>query len=246
VLSSLTNNKHKNLIILIVVSLILASWYYMLVAMTMNMSPVSQWTALDIVMLFLMWAIMMAGMMLPSAMPVVLLIENINKKRQARNAQYVHTLYFIFGYLLAWSLYSLAITFVQWWFHHLSILTPMMISGQKWFTCALLIITGIYQWLPVKHRCLNLCRSPLNFIMTQWQEGILNAIKIGFKHGQYCIGCCWSLMALLFVFGVMDLKWIFALTIIVLIEKLAPYGDLFSKILGIGLIGLSLFILIFR
>jgi len=218
----------------------------MLVEMTMNMAPVSQWSYLDLIMLFIMWAIMMAAMMLPSAMPVVLLIEKINQKRQARDAQYVHTIFFILGYLLAWSLYSLIITALQWWFHHLSILTPMMISGQKWFTCLLLIIAGVYQWLPIKQRCLNLCRSPLSFIMTQWKEGTVNAIKIGFKHGQYCIGCCWSLMALLFVFGVMDLKWIFALTVIVLIEKSAPLGDKFSKLLGIAFVVLGLFTLVFK
>jgi len=215
----------------------------MLVEMTMNMAPVSQWSYFDNVMLFIMWAIMMAGMMLPSAIPVVLLIEKINQKRQARNTEYVHTLYFILGYLLAWSLYSLVISLLQWWLHHLSILTPMMIIGQKWFACLLLIIAGIYQWLPLKQRCLNLCRSPLNFIMTQWQEGTINAIKIGFKHGQYCIGCCWLLMALLFVFGVMDLKWILALTMIVIIEKIAPLGDKFSKVLGIALAALGLFTL---
>jgi len=215
----------------------------MLVEMTMNMAPVSQWSYFDNVMLFIMWAIMMAGMMLPSAIPVVLLIEKINQKRQARNTEYVHTLYFILGYLLAWSLYSLVISLLQWWLHHLSILTPMMIIGQKWVACLLLIIAGIYQWLPLKQRCLNLCRSPLSFIMTQWQEGTINAIKIGFKHGQYCIGCCWSLMALLFVFGVMDLKWILALTMIVIIEKIAPLGDKFSKVLGIALAALGLFTL---
>jgi predicted metal-binding membrane protein len=209
----------------------------------MNMAPVSQWSYFDITMLFVMWTIMMAGMMLPSAMPVVLLIENINQKRQARDAKYVHTLFFIFGYLLAWSLYSLILTLLQWWLHHLAILTPMMISGQNWFNCLLLIVAGVYQWLPYKQHCLQLCRSPLNFIMTQWQEGTLNAIKIGFKHGQYCIGCCWSLMALLFVFGVMELTWIFALTMVVLIEKLAPFGDKFSKFLGIGLILSGLYIL---
>jgi len=215
----------------------------MLVEMTMNMAPVSQWSYFDNVMLFIMWAIMMAGMMLPSAIPVVLLIEKINQKRQARNTEYVHTLYFILGYLITWSLYSLVISLLQWWLHHLSILTPMMIIGQKWFACLLLIIAGIYQWLPLKQRCLNLCRSPLNFIMTQWQEGTINAIKIGFKHGQYCIGCCWLLMALLFVFGVMDLKWILALTMIVIIEKIAPLGDKFSKVLGIALAALGLFTL---
>ncbi|SFC62102.1 Predicted metal-binding membrane protein [Pseudoalteromonas denitrificans DSM 6059] len=208
------------------------------------MAPISHWSTLDILLLFIMWSIMMAGMMLPSALPVILLVEKINQNRKIRKAKYSHTLYFVLGYLLSWTLYSFIITLVQYGLHYLSILSPMMISAQKWFTCLLLFSAGVYQWLPIKQRCLKLCRSPLSFIITQWQEGTLNSIKIGFKHGQYCIGCCWVLMALLFVAGVMDLKWILALTVIVLIEKLAPYGAVFSKILGIGLILSCVFILV--
>lgn len=220
------------------------SWYYMAVLMSMNMQPVAYWSSLDILMLFIMWLIMMAGMMLPSALPVILLVEQINANRRSRQARYSSTLYFIGGYLLAWTLYSLVITGIQYWLHTLSILTPMMHSGQNWFTSLLLFLAGAYQWLPIKQSCFRHCRSPLSLITTHWREGNLNAIKMGFSHGQYCLGCCWALMALLFVLGVMDLFWISMLTLVVLIEKLAPKGDIFGKLLGLVLIAISLIMLL--
>ncbi|GAW96615.1 DUF2182 domain-containing protein [Colwellia marinimaniae] len=220
-------------------SIILAAWYYLFFIMTMNMTPVAQWSYLDIIVLFSMWAIMMAGMMLPSALPIMHLIDKINNQRKARNAPYAASFYFIVGYLLAWFGYSLAITLLQWWLHHLALLTPMMNSAQLEFTCLILLITGVYQWLPIKQRCLNHCRSPLGFLTSSWQEGIYGAINMGFSHGQYCLGCCWLLMALLLVFGVMSLPWIIALTLIVALEKLFSYGLLFSKILGALLVFLA-------
>jgi len=223
----------KHILSLSIFSMLFAAWYYMFFLMTMNMAPVAQWSYIDIIMLFSMWAIMMAGMMLPSAMPIFHLIEQINQKRKLRHATYASSLYFVLGYLLAWLLYSLIITLFQWWLHHLTLLSPMMKSSQLWFTCALLALSGIYQWLPIKQYCLSRCRSPLGFLTSSWQEGINGAIKMGYIHGQYCLGCCWILMALLLAFGVMNLQWIIALTVLVAIEKLAPYGLVFSKILGV-------------
>ncbi|RJX65342.1 DUF2182 domain-containing protein [Vibrio sinensis] len=203
--------------------------------MTMNMAPVSQWNGYDVVMLFIMWTIMMFGMMLPSAIPVIMLVNNINQQRKVRGASYIHSAYFILGYLIAWTLYSVLITLIQYWLHHLSLLTPMMMSSEIWFTTILLFVAGIYQWLPIKQRCLNACRSPLGFLMKEWGEGYTSAVKLGFKHGQYCLGCCWFLMALLFTAGVMNLKWIMLLTLIVLAEKMLPKGEIISRLLGVGL-----------
>lgn len=204
--------------------------------MTMNMAPIAHWNGYDLLMLFIMWTIMMFGMMLPSAIPIILLVNKINQQRVSRGASYVHSAYFIFGYLIAWVIYSVMITFIQYWLHHLALLTPMMVSGEIWFSSALLIVAGIYQWLPIKQRCLSACRSPLGFLMKEWREGYSNAIKLGFKHGQYCLGCCWFLMALLFVAGVMSLKWILMLTLVVLAEKVLPQGESISRLIGVGLV----------
>jgi len=227
----------RHFVVLVIISLlILLSWYYMVFSMTMNMEPVEQWSLSDLFMLFIMWAVMMAGMMLPSATPMILLVDKLNKKRQINNRAFVHTFYFVLGYLLAWTFYSILITFVQWQLHKLSLLSPMMISKNASFSGVLLLIAGIYQWTPLKQRCLQWCRSPLSILTTQWQEGISGAIRLGIVHGQYCLGCCWFLMALLFVTGVMSLQWILVLTIIVMVEKLFPKGEWLGKALGVLLI----------
>ena len=215
---------------------VLLCWYYIVYGMTMNMKPVTTWSVADIVTLYCMWAIMMAGMMVPSAVPVILLVEQLNKKRKHRQAAYTHTLFFVMGYIIAWSIYSVGITLVQWWLHHLSYLSPMMDSANVLFSATLLVAAGVYQFTPIKQRCLQRCRSPLAVISSQWQEGNCGAIRLGLKHGQYCVGCCWFLMALLFVTGVMNIQWIFMLTLIVIIEKTLPRGDLIAKALGIILI----------
>ena len=233
------------LIIAAISGVVLLSWYYMVFAMTMNMEPVASWQLTDILMLFVMWSIMMIGMMLPSATPVILLINKLNQQRKTRQAPFTHTLFFISGYLLAWIFYSALITLIQWWLHHLSILSAMMISANHIFSGILLLIAGLYQWTPYKQKCLQLCRSPLSLLTTQWQEGINGAIRLGFKHGQYCLGCCWFLMALLFVTGVMNLKWIFILTLLVLVEKCLPKGDVLGNGLGILLVLLGINTLIF-
>ena len=215
---------------------ILASWYYMLYDMSMNMSPVAMWSALDMSLLIMMWAIMMAGMMLPSALPVIMLVESINKKRQTNGLSYTPTFFFTLGYLFTWCFYSLVIAIFQYVLHHIELLNSMMISDNKFFSAALLIIAGIYQFSSFKQRCLSLCRSPLSLIASEWREGILGALSLGIKHGSYCLGCCWFLMALLFVAGVMNLTWILMLTLVVLVEKLVPNGELLSKILGFALV----------
>lgn len=229
---------------LVTLTLLLAtalSWYYMLFAMSMNMDPVQQWQLYDIVMLFLMWAIMMAGMMLPSAAPVILLVEKLNQQRKRRHSSYAPSLYFMLGYLLAWSFYSAVITLVQYALHHLSLLNSMMVSANSTFTAILLLIAGVYQFTPLKQACLSQCRSPVSFISTQWREGVIGAIWMGFKHGQTCLGCCWFLMALLFATGVMNLKWILLLTLLVMLEKLLPFGEASSRVIGVILIASGLY-----
>lgn len=216
--------------------LTLLCWYYLFFGMSMNMTPAAKWQPVDILMLFIMWSIMMAAMMLPAAAPVILLIDKLNRQRLKRNSPYTQTLYFTFGYLLVWAFYSLLITLAQWWLHYMTLLSPMMVSNNLLFSALLLVIAGLYQWTELKQSCLRLCRSPMSLLSSHWQEGIQGAIKLGLIHGQYCLGCCWCLMALLFVTGVMNLKWIAILTLVVVIEKLLPKGELVSKLLGILLI----------
>ncbi|WP_228445494.1 DUF2182 domain-containing protein [Thalassotalea sp. HSM 43] len=220
--------------------LIYLSWYYMFYGMTMNMDPVQTWSSLDIFNLFVMWAIMMAGMMLPSALPVILLIDKVNRQKLQRQQTVTPTLFFALGYLLAWTLYSALITFIQYYLHHLELLTPMMDSGSTLFSGAIFLVAGIYQFSSLKQSCLNYCRSPLTILSNGWRQGTWPAIEMGLKNGAYCVGCCWFLMAILFVSGVMNLTWILLLTIVVIIEKSMPKGDIISKFLGAVLILLGI------
>jgi len=231
-----TLSKERTAISVTILIAIFASWYYMLYDMTMNMAPVASWSSVDIALLVMMWAIMMAGMMLPSALPVIMLVENINKKRQSNGLSYTPTLFFILAYLLTWCFYSVIISALQYTLHHIELLNNMMISNNNIFSASLLIIAGCYQFSSFKQHCLHFCRSPLSLIASEWREGALGALSLGIKHGSYCLGCCWFLMALLFVAGVMNLTWILILTLVVLVEKLAPNGELLSKILGLALI----------
>ncbi|NRB38831.1 MAG: DUF2182 domain-containing protein [Pseudomonadales bacterium] len=209
--------------------------------MTMNMQPVATWDVYDLVLLYMMWAIMMAGMMLPSAMPVILLVEQLNQKRLQRQASYTPTVFFAFGYLLIWCLYSLLATVLQYMLHHWALLNPMMSSANHLFSASILIAAGLYQFTPIKQRCLQLCQSPLGLLSRHWQEHTWGAVRLGLIHGQYCLGCCWVLMGLLFVAGVMNLLCIALLTALVLLEKGLPRWQLSSHMIGSVLIFTGMF-----
>ncbi len=178
----------------------------------------------DLFALYTMWSVMMVAMMVPSAAPLVLLFANVNRKRQQRGGPLVSTGLFLFGYLLVWVGFSAGATLTQWGLHTTALLSPMMVSASPWLGGLLLIAAGIFQWTPLKQTCLRHCRSPLGFLTAEWREGRGQAFVMGFKHGSLCVGCCWVLMALLFVAGVMNLLWVALISAFVLIEKTAPRG----------------------
>ena len=239
---SLTRQLHSPITWASIILLTGLSWYYMLFDMTMVMSP--HWHIYELTMVFTMWAVMMVGMMMPSATPMILLFAKISRTRQQRSAEFVSTNLFILGYLLLWCLYSLGITLVQWQLHRLALMTPMMQSSNDIASGILLIMIGLYQVSPFKQQCLHYCRSPLNFLMSQWQEGKLGAVKMGMKHGQYCVGCCWLLMALLLVVGVMHIGWILALSILVLLEKVLPWPKTINLGICLTCLGFGLYFLV--
>ncbi|WP_220767451.1 DUF2182 domain-containing protein [Shewanella sp. MBTL60-007] len=241
-LSQITHSLHSPITWVSILLLTGLSWYYMLFDMTMVMSP--HWGLYELSFVFIMWAVMMVGMMMPSATPMIMLFAKISRTRRQRSAEFVSSNLFILGYLLIWSLYSLIITLVQWQLHELTLMTPMMQSGNPIFSGILLIIIGIYQISPLKQQCLNHCRSPLNFLMTQWQEGNLGAIKMGLKHGQYCVGCCWLLMALLLIVGVMHIGWILALSILILLEKVVSWPEAINIGICLACLGFGLYFLV--
>ena len=192
---------------------------------------------LDFVLMFAMWAVMMVAMMVPSAAPMILLFATVNRRRQAQDRPYVPTGVFLLGYLLVWTGFSAVATLAQWGLHTAALLSAMMVSTSPVLGGILLLAAGVFQWTPLKYACLRHCRSPMGFILHEWREGSAGALLMGLKHGSFCVGCCWSLMALLFVAGVMNLLWVAAISGFVLLEKVAPAGPWVGRVAGVLLMG---------
>jgi predicted metal-binding membrane protein len=210
----------------------------------MVMPQLNPWGWSEMVGLFVMWAVMMTAMMIPSAAPVILLFAGIADRRQAQGVPAASAVPFIAGYLIAWVGYSAVAALAQSVLHTTTLLSPAMRSASPWLGGTVLIAAGVYQWLPLKQRCLLHCRSPLGFFATEWREGNRGALVMGLRHGSYCVGCCWLLMALLFVAGVMNLVWVAALTLIVLLEKVAPGAAVLSRAAGLAMLGAGSWLLL--
>ena len=173
-------------------------------------------------LLFAMWWVMMVGMMLPSVAPVILTFATVNRNRAARGEPYVPSALFTAGYLLAWGGFSLAATLAQEALERANLISPMdMMTNSRLLGGLLFLAAGLYQFAPVKLACLRFCRSPLDFVVNHWRDGPGGAVRMGLTHGLYCLGCCWVLMLLLFVGGVMNLLWVAFLGVVVLVEKLS-------------------------
>lgn len=200
----------------------------------MGMSMDMSWTSRDVVFAFVMWSVMMVGMMTPSAAPVILLYAGAQRGRGVQSASPV-TL-FGAGYLLVWVGFSAVAALAQWGLHEAAMLSPAMSVASRRIGAVILIAAGVYQWTPFKGACLTHCRTPLGFLMSHWRDGAPGAMGMGLTHGAYCLGCCWALMLVLFVVGVMNLAWVAALTIFVLVEKIGPAGAVIARVAGVAMI----------
>jgi predicted metal-binding membrane protein len=201
-------------------------------AMAMAMPHMQAWEATEVILTWVMWAVMMVAMMTPSAAPMILMFATVNRRRRGQQGPFVPTTVFLLGYLLVWGGFSVVATLAQWGLHTAALLSPMMVSTSPMLGGLLLLAAGIFQWTPLKSTCLTQCRSPLGFLMTEWREGASGALLMGLRHGRYCVGCCWVLMALLFVAGVMNLLWVAAMAVFVLVEKVLPRGELVGRVVG--------------
>lgn len=195
------------------------------------------WSAADLILMFVMWTIMMVGMMIPSAAPMILVYARVARQARMQGKPLASTAYFAGGYLLAWTAFSLVATICQWLLERASLLSPMMDSTSNIFGGIVLIVTGLFQWTPLKDFCAKYCQAPLMFIQRHgsFRRHPLGSLSIGFRHGLYCVGCCWALMALLFVGGVMNALWIAGIAIFALAEKAIPAGRVLSRMAGLGL-----------
>lgn len=207
------------------------------------MSPTfTAWSAPLATYLFVMWFMMMIGMMTPSAAPVVLLYLGVARHAARSGHRFASGAWFLAGYLAAWAGFSLLATMAQWAMESAAMMTPAMRAASQPLGAAVLIAAGAYQWLPLKDACLAQCRAPLSFIQQHggFSSSAMGALRLGLRHGLYCVGCCWALMLALFAVGIMNLLWIAALMCLVLAEKLLPWGRWVSRAAGLGAIGTGL------
>jgi predicted metal-binding membrane protein len=229
-------------------ALIVVAWLYlahlardmaemkMHAAMGMAMPQMQPWSGVELLLLFVMWGVMMVAMMTASASPMILMFSAMNRRRAEHQGPVMRTGLFVLGYLSSWTAYSAGAATAQWVLHGLALLSPMMVSTSPYLGGGLLVAAGVFQWTPLKRACLTACRSPMGFIMTEWRDGPAGALVMGFRHGVYCVGCCWVLMALLFVAGVMNLVWVAAIAAFVLVEKVVPAGERVGQAAGVALV----------
>lgn len=223
--------------------IVLLCWAYLLAGAGMDMSARAQWSASYAGLMFLMWWIMMVAMMLPSAAPMILMFAKMSRRPEHGVLPPLPVMLFTLAYAVAWAAFSAVAVGFQWGLEASGLISPMLKSTSGVLSGSILVAAGLYQLTPLKHMCLRHCRSPLQFVLGHWRNGPGGAFRMGLSHGAYCVGCCWFLMALLFVGGVMNLLWIAGLTLLVLVEKIIPAGRWFGHALGVGLTGWGIWML---
>ncbi|MGK2850883.1 MAG: DUF2182 domain-containing protein [Candidatus Limnocylindrales bacterium] len=219
-----------------------ASWAYVafVATQTGDMSSVlampmtSAWSPVQAALMVTMWAVMMAAMMLPSSVPMVLAYDRLD--RGSAEAQRGSTALFVAGYVVVWAAFAVAATGLQWVLHSMALVNGAGAATHGGLAGLLLVGAGIFQFSPVKRRSLGACRTPMGFLMTSWRDGRTGALRMGLHHGTLCFRCCWALMILLFVLGVMNLAWVAVLAIFVLAEKVSRRGEAISVIGGVVMI----------
>jgi predicted metal-binding membrane protein len=203
-------------------------------------TPRAHWMVGDVLTAMAMWAVMMAGMMLPTALPMTLVYTAAIRRRGA--APLLRSSIFAAGYLAIWSGFAIAAAAAQWLLLRFDLFAPEMTVASTFLGGLVFVGAGLYEWSPLKSRCLAQCQSPLGFLIAHWRSGLAGALRMGTRHGMYCLGCCWVLMLLLFVGGVMNLVWVAALSALVLLQKLVP-GKRAAQGTGLAMLMVGLFLM---
>jgi predicted metal-binding membrane protein len=207
--------------------------------MAMAGMPAGGWSFAGAITFVALWTVMMAAMMLPAAAPMILIFASAQTQRAGA---VVPTWIFVAGYLFVWALAGVLVyAAVQIGSDIATQLTSL--ERARWAPLALgatLVTAGLYQFTPMKRICLTRCRSPFAFVALYWRDGRLGALRMGMRHGAYCLGCCWALFAVLVAAGVMSLAWMLLLTAVVFVEKVLPDGQRAASLIGLALVGLGL------
>jgi len=244
--------RHDRLVLVAALAAIVAlAWCWLLAGAGMEMGAIEMtamagmdgwlmqpavWSPPYAALIFSMWWVMMVAMMLPSAAPTLLLFARVNRKDKAAAAALTSTVFFAAGYLLAWGGFCAFATALQWGLESTRLLSPMLATTSHWLGAGILLAAGLWQLTSFKTVCLRHCRTPLGFLIGNWRAGRLGALRMGLRHGAYCLGCCWFLMMLLFFGGVMNLYWVVGLAVFVLLEKSTPLGHWLCRASGLVLV----------
>ena len=244
-------NRDYLLVFPVLILLIVISWVYIsnLSNSTDSMKEVSmiqgnEWMLNDFIAVFAMWSAMMIAMMLPSAVPMILVFSTVNRKRRENGNSFVGTWIFVLGNVIVWVSFGFVASLLQFVLHNLSVISDQLKLINPFASGIVLVAAGIYQFTTVKDVCLNNCQSPLSFVLSFWKEGKTGAFLMGIRHGIYCMGCCWLLMALLFVAGIMNILWIALIAVFVVIEKMIKKQRLVSYAAGFALIILGFWLIL--
>ncbi len=194
------------------------------------------WGPTEAVLIFLMWWVMMVAMMVPTLVPLLLLVAGRAPSGSGGHERALRAVVLIAGYSAVWALFSAVATAAHWGLLQGGLISPMAVARRQDLAGVLLVVAGVFQWTPLKNFCLIRCRSPLGLVLTEWRPGAAGAFRLGWLHGRHCLGCCWALMGLLFVFGAMNLLWVAALSAVVVVEKVLVRGLWPSRVLGVGLV----------
>lgn len=246
--------KSKCPVLAVVLAVIFAAWGYLfyqhhqmssqpMSSMWMPPSEPLAWGSTDFVLVYFMWAVMMAAMMLPSAIPMILAFAWVCRRQNKTSDKLTYL--FISAYLGVWLVFSSALTLLQWQMHGLAWLSPMMDNENSISAAGILFLAGFYQFMPIKNACLVHCKTPMGFLMNEWQDGPAGAFNMGMKHGGYCVGCCWAQMLIMFVVGVMNLLGMALMTLLVISEKAMPLKSKFiCQTVGVAFLAWGIFLLI--
>ena len=234
--------------------IILIAWAYLFQLenemKTMDMSIINPMPSLEVwsfatfLLMFVMWFVMMVAMMFPSTAPTALVFAKVYRKRKKEGKPFVSLIIFLSGYLTIWAVFSLGATMLQLILQKIAFLSSMMEITSPLLGAAILLAAGVFQFTSLKNKCLTECRNPMGFLVSEWRDGMYGAFLMGIRHGYFCVGCCWMLMVLLFVTGVMNLMWVAAIALFVLIEKVLPYPQWTGRIAGLLLILWGLMMLV--
>ncbi len=244
--SAKSSGRDRFIVLAAVVAAVVVAWIY-IVNQSQGMSGIGSleaWTAVDLLLLFVMWTIMMIGMMLPSAVPLFLNFTAETRQKHKDQGAFAPATALALGFVTVWTGFSVVATIGQWALHQVALLSPMMVSTSQVLSGILLVAAGIYQLTPIQYNLLKRCRQPLHFLRLNWRGGTGGAFRMGLEHGAYCVGCCFVLMGILFFGGVMNLMLLVAVSVFVLFEKALPFGHIAGKVSGPLLIAAGIYVFV--